>query len=123
MSFRDSPLNEKAVMVQDEFGHEKLSNHQARHHGHHDKTEEEIERVDALALAEATTLDSFKHLDEKKILRKMDLRLIPVLSLLYLLSFLDRKSLLFSDRRRRRPRRLFFFLLEKLSSLDSDTPI
>lgn len=39
-----------------------------------------------------TMPDSFKHLDEKKILRKMDTRLIPVLALLYLLSFLDRKS-------------------------------
>ncbi|KAL9487891.1 hypothetical protein ACSS6W_000168 [Trichoderma asperelloides] len=37
------------------------------------------------------TLESFSHLDEKKILRKMDLRLIPMLAILYLLSFLDRR--------------------------------
>lgn len=35
----------------------------------------------------------FAHLDEKKILRKMDVRLIPVLALLYLLSFLDRGNI------------------------------
>ncbi|KAJ6782851.1 hypothetical protein PWT90_02850 [Aphanocladium album] len=35
----------------------------------------------------------FAHLDEKKILRKMDLRLIPVLAVLYLLSFLDRGNI------------------------------
>ncbi|KAG9082909.1 hypothetical protein FRC07_014066, partial [Ceratobasidium sp. 392] len=32
-------------------------------------------------------------IDEKKLLRKIDLRLIPWLSLLYLLSFLDRTSI------------------------------
>lgn len=32
----------------------------------------------------------FSHVDEKKTLRKMDIRLIPVLAILYLLSFLDR---------------------------------
>jgi hypothetical protein len=31
----------------------------------------------------------FSNIDEKKVLRKMDIRLIPVLALLYLLSFLD----------------------------------
>jgi hypothetical protein len=59
---------------------------------------------------EQVTMASFAHLDEKKILRKvchfvstgdisevltsyfqMDIRLIPMLALLYLLSFLDRK--------------------------------
>jgi len=51
----------------------------------------EIERIDAIALAHGTTLASFSHLDEAKILRKMDIRLIPVLAILYLLSFLDRR--------------------------------
>ena len=32
----------------------------------------------------------FSQVDEKKTLRKMDIRLIPVLAVLYLLSFLDR---------------------------------
>lgn len=35
----------------------------------------------------------FSHIDEKKVLRKMDLRLIPMLALLYLLSFLDRGNI------------------------------
>jgi hypothetical protein len=33
--------------------------------------------------------NAFSNVDEKKVLRKMDIRLIPVLALLYLLSFLD----------------------------------
>ncbi len=32
----------------------------------------------------------FSGVDEAKVLRKMDMRLIPVLAVLYLLSFLDR---------------------------------
>ncbi len=32
----------------------------------------------------------FSHINEAKVLRKMDLRLIPMLAVLYLLSFLDR---------------------------------
>jgi hypothetical protein len=35
----------------------------------------------------------FSHIDTKKVLRKMDLRLIPNLALLYLLSFLDRGNI------------------------------
>ncbi|KAI1118906.1 major facilitator superfamily domain-containing protein [Nemania sp. NC0429] len=50
-------------------------------------------RKDALGLASERTLESFAHLDEKKILRKMDIRLIPMLALLYLLSFLDRGNI------------------------------
>lgn len=33
---------------------------------------------------------NFSHIDETKTLRKMDVRLLPVLTILYLLSFLDR---------------------------------
>lgn len=54
---------------------------------------EEIARIDRLATAPGVTLESFAHLDEKKILRKMDLHLIPMLALLYLLSFLDRGNI------------------------------
>ncbi|KAJ4303953.1 hypothetical protein N0V88_001554 [Collariella sp. IMI 366227] len=52
----------------------------------------DVEQVDAVAVP-AVTLESFAHLDEKKILRKMDMRLIPMLALLYLLSFLDRGNI------------------------------
>jgi hypothetical protein len=45
--------------------------------------------------AAGTNVD-FSGIDEKKVLRKMDIRLIPMLALLYLLSFLDRKPLLCS---------------------------
>ena len=36
---------------------------------------------------------SFFHVDSKQVLRKMDLHLIPMLSLLYLLAFLDRGNI------------------------------
>ena len=35
----------------------------------------------------------FSHVDEKKVLRKMDMHLLPMLALLYLLSFLDRGNI------------------------------
>jgi hypothetical protein len=35
----------------------------------------------------------FSHVDEKAVLRKMDLRLLPMLALLYLLAFLDRGNI------------------------------
>jgi hypothetical protein len=38
---------------------------------------------------ENTNDQMFSNVDEKKVLRKMDIRLIPMLALLYLLSFLD----------------------------------
>ncbi|KKZ61720.1 hypothetical protein EMCG_03749 [[Emmonsia] crescens] len=41
----------------------------------------------------AVSLPDFSHIDEKKILRKMDLHLIPIMSLLYLLAFLDRGNI------------------------------
>jgi sugar phosphate permease len=64
---------------------------------HRDTTkasEEEEEKITHIsALSPNTTLPSFSHLSEAKILRKMDLRLIPTLALLYLLSFLDRGNI------------------------------
>jgi len=35
----------------------------------------------------------FSHIDEAKVLRKMDLHIMPMLALLYLLSFLDRGNI------------------------------
>ncbi|KAI0428811.1 major facilitator superfamily domain-containing protein [Xylaria sp. FL1042] len=52
-----------------------------------------IDHIDAMATAPGLSYESFAHLDEKKILRKMDIRLIPMLALLYLLSFLDRGNI------------------------------
>ncbi|KAJ3521096.1 hypothetical protein NM208_g13450 [Fusarium decemcellulare] len=94
-----TPPNEKADFVEAEMGNSS---------DHHQRGE--VDRIDALATAPGTTLDSFSHLDEKKILHKarlfltiefsianrflqMDLRLIPMLALLYLLSFLDRGNI------------------------------
>ncbi|KAI0389351.1 major facilitator superfamily domain-containing protein [Xylariaceae sp. FL0594] len=62
--------------------------------GHHQKTiKDVVSHIDAIATAPGVTYESFAHLDEKKILRKMDMRLIPMLALLYLLSFLDRGNI------------------------------
>ncbi|KAK4155740.1 major facilitator superfamily domain-containing protein [Chaetomidium leptoderma] len=52
----------------------------------------DVEQAERPGVAQ-TTLQSFAHLNEKAILRKMDLRLIPMLALLYLLSFLDRGNI------------------------------
>jgi hypothetical protein len=68
------------------------ADHTHSHGGKHNKAEE-IARIAALATAPGVTRASFAHLDEKAILRKMDLRLIPMLALLYLLSFLDRGNI------------------------------
>jgi hypothetical protein len=45
--------------------------------------------------AEASSLESptFEGVDENAVLRKMDIRLIPMLSILYLLAFLDRGNI------------------------------
>ncbi|KAI1259316.1 MFS general substrate transporter [Xylariaceae sp. FL1019] len=59
----------------------------------HHARQDEVGRIDALATAPGTTVESFAHLNEKKILRKMDMRLIPMLAILYLLSFLDRGNI------------------------------
>lgn len=91
MASSDRSQNEKADIAQDEFGAGTVSDDPPRNRHGHSRAKDEIDRIDALA--EGTTLDSFKHLDEKAILRKMDLRLIPMLSLLYLLSFLDRGNI------------------------------
>ncbi|KAI1105475.1 MFS general substrate transporter [Jackrogersella minutella] len=64
-----------------------------REYGDAKERQNELDRTDTLATAPGTTLESFADLDEKKILRKMDLRLIPMLALLYLLSFLDRGNI------------------------------
>ncbi|KAI1652879.1 MFS general substrate transporter [Daldinia decipiens] len=53
----------------------------------------EPDRADALVTTAEVTPESFADIDEKKLLRKMDLRLIPMLAMLYLLSFLDRGNI------------------------------
>ncbi|KGQ08782.1 putative transporter C11D3.18C [Beauveria bassiana D1-5] len=54
---------------------------------------EHTPKDDKAVLGVAELPAEFAHLDEKKILRKMDIRLIPILALLYLLSFLDRGNI------------------------------
>jgi hypothetical protein len=74
-----SPSVEKSALAQ----HDKIEQAKGSEKG-------EMERIDALATAPERTPPTFAHLDEKKILRKMDLHLIPILAVLYLLAFLDR---------------------------------
>ncbi|KAL1630433.1 hypothetical protein SLS56_004961 [Neofusicoccum ribis] len=49
--------------------------------------------IDEEATAPGVTAERFAHLDEKKILRKMDIRIVPILTVLYLMSFLDRSNI------------------------------
>ena len=59
----------------------------------HSTRSEKVVGIDELATAPDVIRKSFAHLDEKAVLRKMDLGLIPMLALLYLLSFLDRGNI------------------------------
>ncbi|ORY19442.1 MFS nicotinic acid transporter-like protein Tna1 [Clohesyomyces aquaticus] len=54
----------------------------------------EAERPGASTLSSDTELEAIagRSVDEKKLLRKLDLRLLPAVSILYLLSFLDRSN-------------------------------
>jgi hypothetical protein len=99
MSDSDSPLGEKATQAHQEFAtgkntgvHEEFAP-KATGHGHKKTKEELIREIDAKATAPGVTRESFNHIDEKKLLRKMDLRLLPMLTLLYLLSFIDRGNI------------------------------
>lgn len=53
------------------------------------RDDDDVVAVENSKLQEASEPD-FSHIDEAKTLRKMDIRLLPVLTVLYLLSFLDR---------------------------------
>jgi hypothetical protein len=99
MSDSDGPLGEKATQSHHEFAtdkgtavHEEFSSKMTAH-GHKKTKEELIHEIDARATAPGVTRESFNHIDEKKLLRKMDLRLLPMLTLLYLLSFIDRGNI------------------------------
>ncbi|KAH0593209.1 hypothetical protein MHUMG1_08931 [Metarhizium humberi] len=52
-----------------------------------------VSDTDDMGVGTVATPPNFDHVDEKKILWKMDIRLIPMLALLYLLSFLDRGNI------------------------------
>ncbi|KHO00479.1 high-affinity nicotinic acid transporter [Metarhizium album ARSEF 1941] len=52
-----------------------------------------VSETDDMGIGVVAPQPSFDHVDEKKILWKMDIRLIPMLALLYLLSFLDRGNI------------------------------
>lgn len=51
---------------------------------------EKVEFIDCATVRDDVTLQSFAHLDIKRINRKIDLRIVPIVTVLYFLSFLDR---------------------------------
>lgn len=79
---------------------EKAIAHHHPHHHHHDSTSSS---PSPLPTEKGGVIShdpqfagghvDFSHMDEKRILRKIDLRLLPMLSLLYLLAFLDRGNI------------------------------
>ena len=54
---------------------------------------ERIAAIDGAVANPAVSLETFQHLELKKILWKMDVRIVPVLTILYLLAFLDRGNI------------------------------
>lgn len=54
-----------------------------------------VAEKDALDSPSSGSLAEFQGINEKALLRKLDLRLLPPLTLLYLLSFLDRSNGMF----------------------------
>lgn len=74
-----SPTSSKADVAEAEDRHRgggvaaAAEKHSQEHHRglHHNKAQDEVERIDAAATAPGVTMESFAHLDEKKILRKV----------------------------------------------------
>ena len=66
---------------------------QHRSHSRRGSAAEQIAAIDAMASAPGVNRQSFAHIDEKKLLRRMDWHLLPILTLLYLLSFIDRGNI------------------------------
>ncbi|EMC98125.1 hypothetical protein BAUCODRAFT_413899 [Baudoinia panamericana UAMH 10762] len=67
--------------------------HLEREMDHKLSKKEQLHQVDGFIARQDVTAATFSHLDIKKILRKVDMRLIPMLTTLYLLSFLDRGNI------------------------------
>lgn len=49
--------------------------------------------VDSDGLTPGVSRAAFAHINEKKLLRRMDFHLLPTLTMLYLLSFIDRGNI------------------------------
>lgn len=67
---------------------EKSSTHQLENQMFRDHDEKILDQE-----AVAVISSAFPNIDEAAVLRKMDIRLIPMLSILYLLAFLDRGNI------------------------------
>lgn len=59
----------------------------------HFKDKPEVELIEAASLEKEPEQVDFSDIDQKKLLRKIDLRLVPLFTVLYLLSFLDRGNI------------------------------
>lgn len=57
------------------------------------KSDDEASSDIQTSTADAPVAQNFDNIDEKKLMRKIDFRLVPWLSILYLLSFLDRSAI------------------------------
>jgi len=57
------------------------------------KDKPNFEHIEAVASDSGESQPDFSDIDEKKLLRKIDLRLVPLFTVLYLLSFLDRGNI------------------------------
>lgn len=82
-------------MVDSKDTPEKTSLHQFENAPVQDSPYSDLKQDGLVADAEASSLGppTFEGVDEKAVLRKMDIRLIPMLSMLYLLAFLDRGNI------------------------------
>ncbi|KIW09425.1 uncharacterized protein PV09_00311 [Verruconis gallopava] len=78
-------VDEKIVVARDEYDgdHSRRTGSKA----------EEIRKIDAIATAPGVSRADFAHINEKKLLRRMDWHLLPTLTALYLLSFIDRGNI------------------------------
>jgi hypothetical protein len=74
---------------------EKTSSHQFDTPAQDSPYSTDLKQDGVVVDAEASSLGSptFQGVDENAVLRKMDIRLIPMLSMLYLLAFLDRGNI------------------------------
>lgn len=60
-----------------------------KHQGHDVQTEKAFS---SLPIGETIDIETLYGVNEKKLLRKLDIQLLPALTFLYLLSFLDRSN-------------------------------
>ncbi|CZT20660.1 related to putative tartrate transporter [Ramularia collo-cygni] len=90
--FRQESAVTDASTISETYKGTSTHNHQASSiKGSSEK--ESVSYVDRVITREDVSLASFAHLDARKINRRIDLRIVPMVTILYLLSFLDRGNI------------------------------